>query len=299
MYPEKVTTHSAKDWSKNANRQILSSKTPGIPLMQILEHSKSWEYNSLCSNSSSSCLIVPINQNLSSGRIGKAASQSLFEVLSKATIGINVILIPPIGSIMIHFIIFFLVQIMILSFLGALHLGPLDPQTRHFDLRHSHHLSLSLLPHSSCFWLTVSIFQLSWGLTCGPPGSRAQYQNLMLHGFSDNNCKVFTWMLMMLMMVMMLHGFSDNICKVSTFSNPCYQHYPLVLPHHLKSKNNIWETPLLSIWSPEKQVSKNTNATNKIMVTALHGSFEGSTSKMFLTSEVSLNTLCFLSKSCT
>ena len=193
--------------------------------MQILENSKSWEYNSLCSNSSSSCLIVPINQNLSSGRIGKAASQSLFEVLSKATIGINVILIPPIGSIIIHFIIFFLVQIMILSFLGALHLGPLDPQTRHFDLRHSHHLSLSLLPHSSCFWLTVSIFrlswaalliifslmtlitliliynlqfQLSWGLTCGPPGSRAQYQNLMLHGFSDNNC------------------------KVSTFFNPCY-----------------------------------------------------------------------------
>ena len=145
-------------------------------------------------------------------------------------------------------------------------MGPLDPETHHFDLRHSHHLSLSLLPHSSCFLLTVSIFQLSWaalltifslmtlitsiliynlqfqlswGLTCGPPGSRAQYQNLMLHGFSDNNCKVFTWMLMMLMMVMMLHGFSDNICKVSTFSNPCYQHYPLVLPHHLKGKNSI------------------------------------------------------------
>ena len=112
-------------------------KNPGTTWMQILENSKSWEYNSLCSNSSSSCLIVPINQNLSSGRIGKAASQSLFEVLSKATIGINVILIPPIGSIIIHFIIFFLVQIMILSFLGALHVGPLDPQTHHFDLPHS------------------------------------------------------------------------------------------------------------------------------------------------------------------
>ena len=32
--------------------------------------------------------------------------------------------------------------------------------------------------------------KLTWGLTCGPPGSRAQYQNLMLHGFSDDKCKV-------------------------------------------------------------------------------------------------------------
>ena len=47
MYPELVTTYSALDWSKNANRQILSSKTPGATWRQTLENSKSWEYISL------------------------------------------------------------------------------------------------------------------------------------------------------------------------------------------------------------------------------------------------------------
>merc|ERR1719195_1926209 len=38
----------------------------------------------------------------------------------------------------------------------------------------------------------VSLYpdNLTWGVSCGPTGSRAQYQNLILHGFSDNNCKV-------------------------------------------------------------------------------------------------------------
>lgn len=32
--------------------------------------------------------------------------------------------------------------------------------------------------------------KLTWGLTCGAPGSRAQYQNLMVHGFNDDKCQV-------------------------------------------------------------------------------------------------------------
>ena len=32
--------------------------------------------------------------------------------------------------------------------------------------------------------------KLTWGLSCGPTGSRAQYQNLILHGFSDDKCQV-------------------------------------------------------------------------------------------------------------
>jgi len=32
--------------------------------------------------------------------------------------------------------------------------------------------------------------KLTWGLTCGAPGSRGQYQNLMVHGFNDDKCKV-------------------------------------------------------------------------------------------------------------
>merc|ERR1719367_751027 len=31
---------------------------------------------------------------------------------------------------------------------------------------------------------------LTWGLSCGPAGSRAQYQNLILHAFSDDKCQV-------------------------------------------------------------------------------------------------------------
>lgn len=38
----------------------------------------------------------------------------------------------------------------------------------------------------------VSLYpdKLTWGLSCGPTGSRAQYQNLILHGFSDDKCQV-------------------------------------------------------------------------------------------------------------
>ena len=32
--------------------------------------------------------------------------------------------------------------------------------------------------------------KLTWGLSCGPTGSRAQYQNLILQGFSDDKCDV-------------------------------------------------------------------------------------------------------------
>ncbi|XP_023326717.1 uncharacterized protein LOC111700130 [Eurytemora carolleeae] len=32
--------------------------------------------------------------------------------------------------------------------------------------------------------------KLTWGVTCGAPGSRAQYQNLMVHGFMDDKCQV-------------------------------------------------------------------------------------------------------------
>ena len=31
---------------------------------------------------------------------------------------------------------------------------------------------------------------LTWGLSCGPAGSRAQYQNFILHGLSDDRCLV-------------------------------------------------------------------------------------------------------------
>ena len=38
----------------------------------------------------------------------------------------------------------------------------------------------------------VSLYpdNLTWGVSCGPTGSRAQYQNLILHGFSDDKCRV-------------------------------------------------------------------------------------------------------------
>jgi len=38
----------------------------------------------------------------------------------------------------------------------------------------------------------VSLYpdKLTWGLSCGPTGSRAQYQNLILQGFSDDKCDV-------------------------------------------------------------------------------------------------------------
>ena len=32
--------------------------------------------------------------------------------------------------------------------------------------------------------------KLTWGVSCGPTGSRAQYQNLILHGFNDDACEV-------------------------------------------------------------------------------------------------------------
>ena len=60
-------------------------------------------------------------------------------------------------------------------------------QGRNKDCHHHHH---HYYYHHGHHHHDHTDLQLSWGLTCGPPGSRAQYQNLMLHGFSDNNCKV-------------------------------------------------------------------------------------------------------------
>ena len=116
---------------------------------------------------------------------------------------------------MIHFTIFFLVQIMILSFLGALHVGP------HLATDLQFTIPVVLGPHVRPSWLSSAISELD-----APRVLRQQLQGFYMDADDaddgDDTPRVLR---------QQLQGF--NIFQSLLLA------LPLVLPHHLTRKNDI------------------------------------------------------------